>query len=311
MHRLIILIALVLMSIRIACSAEQTENAPNEHTPPKLVEAWLRFHESELCQSVDASFLFYDQRMEIQYISKDEGMNQKMRELFQSSNGAYQVELLPTLKLKEKKSEDGDEGPPPSLFMNSELREHLRERPDVWQPSDPDSYKQVTEYGKWALGAQLFAYAEQVLEWNRKVKRYAMDLPLLIHAALDPSAASETRLLAVAVCKAHAQNLEKDLNRLETSLRQAFPLVDKKGRSSRVEKPRKAGKSLEESTEQISEAVQNIVQRIHQFIYPEQHTVTLDELRQPSLLENLGSLAKRVTDFQKALLNVQVSGKRK
>jgi hypothetical protein len=312
MHRLIILIALVLLSVWIVCGAERTENMPNEHTPLKLVEAWLRFHESELCQSVDASFLFHDRRMEILYISKDEGMNQKMRELFQSPNGSYQVELLPTLKLKVKKSDADDEGPPPSLFMNNELLDYLRERPDLdILPYDSDRLKTDTEYGKWALKARLTAYAERILEWNRKVKQYAMDLPLLIRVALDPSAASETRLLAVTICTAHAQNLEKSLIKLETDLRQALPKVDKKERSSKTEKTGKAEKTLMESAEQISEAAQTVVQHIHQFLYPEQHSVTLDELRRPSLLDNLRALEKMVMDFQKALLSVHVAGKSK
>jgi hypothetical protein len=132
-----------------------------------------------------------------------------------------------------------------------------------------------------------------------------MDLPLLVRVAMDPSAAPGTRLLAVTVCKAHAQNLEKDLGRLEANLEKAFPKIDPKERTKvKAEKSGKGGKTPVECAEHISEVSQSVVRSIHQFIFPEQHTVTLNELRQPSLLENLKSLEKMVMDFQKALLRL-------
>jgi hypothetical protein len=302
MHWLIILVALVLVPDWTVCGAELTENAPNGHTPPKLVEAWLRFHESELCQNTDAVFIFDDKGMEAWYVSKDEGISQKLRELFQPPDGSYRVEFYPTKKPAEKRTYD-DEGPPPSLYMNGELRGHLMDGPEIISSSDVDRNRRILENRKWTMDARLFVWAEQVLEWNRKVNRYAMDLPLLVRVALDPSMASGTRSMAASACKAHAQNMGKDLGKLETNLKQAFPAVDKKERYSKVEKPDKAGKTPAESAGQMTDAAQNIFRQIHRFIYPEQHTVTLEELRQPSLLENLRLLKRMVSDFQKNLPN--------
>jgi hypothetical protein len=294
------LIALVFMTAWTVCGAELTENTPNEHTPPKLAEAWLRFHESELCQNTDAVFIFDNKRMEVRYVSRDDGIYQKLRELFQPPDGSYRVDLYPTRKPAEKRADD-DDGLPPSLYMNEELRRNLLGSPDVSSLGDAEANKRFSDYRKWAIDARLITYAVQVLEWNRKVNRYAMDLPLLVRVALDPSAASGTRSMAAAVCKSHAQNMGKDLGKLETNLKQAFPQGDKKERSSKAEKPGKSGETPAESAEHISEAAQNIARHIHRFIYPDQHTVTLEELRQPSLLEDLGSLKRMVFDFQRAL----------
>jgi hypothetical protein len=300
MHWLIVLIALVFMPVRIACGADPEENAPNGHTPPQLVKAWLRFHESELCLNADAAFIFDDEGMKVRYVSKDDGIYQKLRELFQPPDGSYRVELYPSRKPAEKKEHD-DDGLPPSLYMNDELRRHLLDGPYAI-PTNESEAMRVSEYRKWVIDTRLIIYAEQTLAWNRKVDRYAKDLPLLVRVALDPLMASGIRSMAAAVCKSHAQNMEKDLGKLEKNLKQAFPQGDnKKGRSSRVELPGKAGITPAERSEHIAEAAQDIVRQVHRFIYPDQHTVTLEELRQPSLLENLGSLERMVSDFQRAL----------
>jgi hypothetical protein len=295
--------ALVFWTDWSACGAELSKNAPNQHTPEKLIEAWLRFHETELCQEADVVFIFDARGMMAWYVSKDDGINQKLQELFQPLNGSYRVEFYPTHKQEEKKSID-DEGPPPSLYMNGELREHMMgipERLDIPSSSDPDNAKGTDSYRKWALNARLVTYAEQIFDWNRKVKRYAMDLPMLARLAFDDAGAPAMRSLALAVCKAHALSMGKDLSKLETNLKQAFPKGDKIERTSKPEKPGKTKSTPVESADQISEDAQNIVHRINKFIYPENHAVGLDELRQPSLLEALSTVEKKVQDFQRAL----------
>jgi hypothetical protein len=301
MHRLTIPIVLIFMQAPMAWSAELTKNAPNRNTPLKLVEAWLRFHESELCQSVDAVFIFDSKGMEAWYVSKDEGMQQKLRDMFQPPDGSYRVEFYPTRKLPEKRSLDDDGGPPPSLYMNYELRAHLPENLEIFSSDDSESNRRAAEYKKWAIEARLTAYAEQILEWNRRVGRYAADLPRLIRVAMDPSTALESRSMAIAVCKAHAQNMGKILGKLEANLKQAFPSVDKKMHSPKAGKADKAGIPLAESADDISEDARVAVRRIRQFIYPEQHSVTVDDLLQPSLLEDMRSLRQRVLDFRKAM----------
>jgi hypothetical protein len=301
MRQLIIIITLILIPARMVCGAELTKNAPNEHTPPKLINAWVRFHESELCQNADAVFIFDDRGMEAWYVSKDDGIYQKLRDLFQTQDGSYRVELYPTHKRAEKKAREDESSPPPSLYMNSELRKNLMGNPDFPSSNETAGNKRITEYGKWTIETRLIVYAEQVLECNRKINRYAMDLPLLVRVASDPATAPGTRSMAIAACNAHAQNLGKNLSKLETNLKLALPRSDNKKRSSKAGKPGKVVINPAESAEQISEAAQKIVRNINKFIYPEQHAVTVSELFQPSLLEDLRSLKAMVLDFPKAL----------
>jgi hypothetical protein len=110
--------------------------------------------------------------------------------------------------------------------------------------------------------------------------------------------------LAVSACKAHAQNMGKILGKLEKNLKLAFPQAGKKERPSKVEKTGKTGITLKANAEHISETSYNVVLNIRQFMYPSQHSVTLEELRRPSLLEDLSRLKRMVMDFQKALPNL-------
>jgi hypothetical protein len=299
MHRWMILSVLVLMPAWMAYGAELTKNMPNEHTPPKLVEAWLRFHERDLCLSVDAVFIFDNKGMEAWYVSKDDATDRKMRELFQPSDNSYRAVLYPTRKPEEKRTLDDENGPPPSLYLNDELRGHLLDIPPVFWSSDRYGDTRAAELRKWAVDAQLITFAEQILTWNDKVKRYAMDLPLLVQVASDPSMTSEARSLAGNICKAHAKNMGKIVGKLEKKLKQAMPPGDQKIRSANVEKPGKEEGSPAESAEHISVTARNIARRIYQFIYPVQHIVSIRELRQPSLLESLRSLKNMEQDFQK------------
>jgi hypothetical protein len=51
----------------------------------------------------------------------------------------------------------------------------------------------------------------------------------------------------------------------------------------------------------ISSTAQDVARRIYRFIHPQQHTVDLDELRDPSLLESLAELRRMTHDFEIAL----------
>jgi hypothetical protein len=59
-----------------------------------------------------------------------------------------------------------------------------------------------------------------------------------------------------------------------------------------------------ESATLISSAAEKLARRIFNFIYPEQYTVDLDELRQSSLLESLRELKTMNADLQKALAHL-------
>ena len=151
------------------------------------------------------------------------------------------------------------------------------------------------------LRQRLLVYADQVLERNWKIERYASDLPSLAYVANHPAISSELRLKAVQISKAHAKNLKKELDKLEKSLKYAFPRSREDEDSSSEQKPSEnRGRLFEDLAEQIAIDTRNITYRVNSFIHPTQHTVDLDELRRPSLLEAMEKLDKLVSDFEKA-----------
>jgi hypothetical protein len=287
----------------ISSGTDSSADMPPRDTPQRLLEAWLRFHETDLCQGVDAVFAFHSSGMEVWSLVEDEKSYQKLQELLDPLRASYRIELYTTWPQAEKKSESGAD-PPPSLWENHELRSYLGDSfarargrtsfgdlpPLITDLPAPDEM----------LKQRLSIYAEQTLERNQMMKRYAMDLPALVRVTLDPTVSRALRSRASAVCMKHARDLSKCIEKLADSLRHAFPkAADEK--SSRPEKSGKTGTALLESALQISAITQNVSLRVYHFIHPEHYTVGLDELRQPSLLHALATLEKMNSDFQKAL----------
>jgi hypothetical protein len=308
MHRFLsLLIFYVICFAGIAAgiprSADFSGNAPDSNTPQKLQEAWLRFHETDLCQEVDAVFLFNKSGMEVWSRIESDKINQKFQELFDTLSDSMRIELYTTRPPAKKRSDNADD-PPPSLCQNLELRsnlgdpvgqfrEHLDFEERIHLDSDPpDSL----------LKQRLLVYAERTLDWNRKMGKYAADLSALVRFALDPAVAPELKSKSIRICTVHAQNLEKHIGKLAKDLALAFPKPSKGDRSS---SPRDtsniAGKTLMDSAEQISASTRIVARRVHQFIHPEGYTIGLDELRHPGLLESLKTLRGMVLDFQRAM----------
>ena len=314
MHRLLVLLiltaitALTAMPARILGGSAGFNNIPVPGTPQKTVLAWLRFHEMDLCQDVDAVFVFDTKGMESWYVFKDRRSDQKFQGLFSPSDGSYHIELYATQQPDLKKVEDEEAEPPPSLWLNHELRAYLGDSIFI----DCDSAQCAGPLAMPAASpvhlARLLLYEEQTLDWSLRAARYAAHLPLLVRTAVAPMAPPEVRLRAVAAINAHAQNLAKNLSKLEASLKHAFPKSAKSKPQPEVHKLPRAVKGHLEEAEQISDSARSVVRRIFNFMHPEHHTVILNELRRPSLLDDLGSLEKTVLEFQKTLPALQ-SGK--
>ena len=98
-----------------------SNSVPNHHTPRELAEAWLHFHEADLCQGVDAVFVFEKDGMEVRSLIEDEKSYEKFQELFAPLRSSYKIEVQVTRPPERKKSDDERE-PPPSLWENDELR---------------------------------------------------------------------------------------------------------------------------------------------------------------------------------------------
>jgi hypothetical protein len=291
----------LLAGLAMAPTRISSEDMPAQGTPTKLLEAWLRFHEGDWCQGVDAVFVFSKSGMEAWCLIEDERSYQKLQELLAPLRNSYRIDLYATRPRAEKKS-DSQTDPPPSLWENFELRSYLGDpfaRAQERYNSDPLSEILDIPVPDPSLKQRLIIYAAQTLEWSRRMERYARDLPVLARMALDPSAVSELRPLAAAACMEHAQGLGKYLGRVEANLVSAFP--KSKRELSGPEKPGTVWGTPVDGALQIAAAAQNVAQRVYRFIHPEQYTVGLDELRQPSLLQALRALEGMDSDFQKAL----------
>jgi hypothetical protein len=282
---------------------DSLEGMPKHDTPKKLTEAWLHFHEEGLCQGLDAVFELNAGGMVVRGLIEDDKSYEKLEALLQPLRGSYKIELRLDRRREEKKpGEKNEKDPPASLWENYELRSFLgdpaaraRERMDL----EEDPYFDLPPPGDM-LKARLLIYAEQVLEWSRKMERYSEHLPALARVAHDPAFSPGLRSRASEAVTAHARDLEKFRSKLNASLERAFPHSDKRDRIPRTEKAGPAPNDIVDYADQVSEFARTVSQRIVQFIHPEQHTVGLDELRQPGLLESLKVLRQLNLDFQKA-----------
>jgi hypothetical protein len=145
------------------------------------------------------------------------------------------------------------------------------------------------------------AFAERILDWNQQMARYAAELPAMARLAADASAARDLRLRASTICRAHSDNLGKRIEKLEENLKHALPATARKDQRSSRRGKSAASKDPVEAAMAVSGGAKTAARRIHGFIYPEQHTVDLEELRHSSLLESLRELRIMNADFQKAL----------
>ena len=304
MSRIFLFFSVCLLGFAVtpATSSDSVKGTPDRNTPADLASAWLRFHEADLCQGLDAEFMVTGSGVEVSGVIQDQRSYERLEEMLQPLRNSRKVEIHLTPP-EEEKMPDEKRDPPASLWENYELRSFLgdpsaraRERPDfeeqsqVFVPPPDDLLKQ-----------RLYIYAEQTLAWNRRIERYAKDLPALTRVALDPGMPRAFRLRASAVCRAHAQNMERIIGKLNANLEPAFPHSSKQERGAGPQKPEVPQGSTVERADQIAEYAQSVALRVYQFIHPEHYTVGLDELRQPSLLESLRTLQKMDSEFQRAL----------
>ncbi len=272
-------------------------------TPKELVEAWLAFHEDDLCQTVDALFVFHGNRTEVWSVVKDEKDHRKLQELFKPLRDVYRIEHYTTWMPEEDKS-DNEESPPPSLWENSELRDYLGD-PGI-SHADRIGFGIIVSTDPFPVGyllkQRLLIFANNILEWNRKMERYATDLPALAAVAHNPTIASETRRRASLLCLEHAQKLDENIKKLDENLSHAFPKPERK--DSRFQQPDEFmfnGKTSVDFAIQLADKAHSVARRVHQFIYPERYTVELNELRDPELLISLKALRRMNAEFLRSV----------
>lgn len=290
-------------------SLDASDSVPNRTTASEMAEAWARFHESSLCRGLDAAFVFHERAMEITGTILDEKSFEKFQELLRPLKATYAIEIhLARLKDEEektgeKKDDEKHDDPPASLWENDELRSFLgdpfsraRERAGF----DDDLQLRFPPPDE-ILKQRLRVFAEQTLAWNSEIERYAKHLPALVQMATDPGLKQRLRMRANAAAMEHAKEIDRLVGKLGTSLAPAFPHSRKVGRITKPEKHGMAEKAIADRAAEVSEFAQSVSLRVYHFIYPEQYTVGLDELRQPGLLVSLKELQKRNEEFLKTL----------
>ena len=137
------------------------------------------------------------------------------------------------------------------------------------------------------LKRRLKLFGDQILEWNFKLKRLALDLPLLAEAGYGKDVMPDIRAQARRVCIRHAGEMEKYVERLADNLKHALP----RGKGSDPAKDQNAETTDPyDSALEVSAQAQALVQQVVRFLYPQAHTVTLTDLRSPGLIDALKAL---------------------
>ncbi len=284
--------------------------------PQQLLEAWLKFHEIELCQQIDVVFYFSRDGMEAWCLVEDEKHYRKLEELFKPLQDSYGIYLYATHPAEDKESKDNWD-PPPSLWENQELRSYLgdffpagriRVGLNASQGTDYPVSEMIliptTEFPSpdEVLKQRLLVYAEEILERSLKIKRYAQGLPAFVRVARRPASAPAIRARAEAVCRKHVEELEKTLEKLERNLSWAFPKTGREASVSSEEKePAGEAASLLDLAENAAKEACNVFRCVDNFVRPKRHTVGLEELRNPGLLEAVRGLERAASDFRNAL----------
>ena len=271
---------------------------PDRDTHPKLVEAWLRFHRDELCQKLDSVFVFDGAGVEIWCVVESRRHYERLQRLLEPLRGAFRVDLYPTRPAPDRKKKM--EEPPPSLCENRELRASL-EDPFLRFESSLEDFP-----GRGAifppdevLKRRLMAYAEQLLGWSEKVRRYGSDLPGLASVAADPARSPHLRRTAGSVCRAHARNLGKTVRRMKKELSYAIPEAGREPSDATDRAPR--GGDAGEGAEAVARAAGEVFRGVKRFLYPERHTVDVSDLQRPGLFGSLGELEGGAARLEKLL----------
>ena len=270
--------------------------------PGPLRNAWLRFHQEQWCLGIDTVFIFRPAGMEVWCRIASERNFQSFKSLLQPLEKSFRIDLYPTIAAKEKKPwKPEDEDPPPSLWNNGELRSYLRD-PLMSRLGSIDEWPVTREGDSSAEGSlkkRMKLFADQTIEWVQKMNRFGGELPVLAEAAYAPDAPADLRDFAATVCREHAREIARNVDRLIDNLGHAFP---REGRDAgrRESSPKVASPATPlDGALLCSEQIQKLAHDITRFIYPQSFTVALGELRGSKLLDSLKLAQQNLSEFDR------------
>jgi hypothetical protein len=301
------------------------QNSPNRDTPLEFKEAWLRFHEDGLCQELDAEFVFSMNKMEVWVNSHNGKDYERLSSMLEPLQSSYEIELhimhppaqeeLPDVKT-----------PPPSFWGNSELTAYLRDSflphadvfsgvllPDTKITARPIIHQQlpIPSVDAMSFGSEpssimyeqrLLMFARNTLEYNAKMKRYAADLPALARFAFDPAEEPDLRRRALAVCREHVEKLQNYEKKLNDNLSKALPESNQKHSKTTPEgQQMKTEVSPLDIALLLAREARNLSSSVYQFIYPQEYTVTVADLRNPPVIRSLATIQEITASFRSVI----------
>ncbi len=285
-------IALLIAFPAIAVPVRDGSVTPQHASPiPRVLQDfWLHFHETEMCQEIDAVFAFNEHGMEIWCVVDSSGALEKLRERVEPLRRDFRIDLYVTRPHRDEQRPD-DRQPPPSLWNNEQLRSHLGEAYG-WTPLGIPGVEEpgVPRDRDFLLKSRLQMFAEQTLELSGRARQYGMDLSELCGVFTDPIVEKEAAARARRIFRAHAASLGRSLAKLDDNLRRALPRPSKAGRQKDRKQTEPTLPLIKEIVDGITQATELIHRRVFRFIYPSDYTVALDDLKEPDLLESLGEL---------------------
>jgi hypothetical protein len=214
---------------------------------------------------------------------------------------AFRIELYATRADREKRPySPGDDTPIPSFWTNEELRIYLRDPFSMGLAGSSDAALEAQAGSRDPdLKRRMKMYGLQILEWQYKMAHLAADLPSLANAGFGEDVMPDIRNRARGVCLDHAREVGKCAERLIESLSHALPHGTPGNPPSKDARERQAP-SLPplDGARRVAKQARDLDTRIARFLYPQAHTVTLADLREPGLIDALKAFRQAVSDFE-------------
>ena len=136
--------------------------------------------------------------------------------------------------------------------------------------------------------------------------RLAKDLPSLAGAGYGEDPVPEIQARARTVSRDHVREIARYAGRLFESLRHAFPRGSGNGLLPQGPKPiPDISDSPYDSALRVSAQAQDLNQKILRFLYPQNYTVTLTDLRDPGLLDLVKVVQQSAAEFERNARNAR------
>lgn len=272
----------------------------SSNAPRDITEIYLRFHEKELCGDVSALFVYDGSGLQVWSRARDGGSYGKLMKLIKPLFADYPVETYSST-LYPDKGAGSDEPLPPSLWENSELSDYLL-APLIETPLiDASDMPMFIGTPADLYRRRLRMFSEEVLASGSELERIAAELSELTRMGTDRALDPKLESLAARISMDHCRDMEKLAEKLQKSLERALPgdarTID--ADSARPDPDETC--SIRDLADRIYESSREIFQGVRSFLYPEHHTVQLEELRRPGILVSLEELRELQKEYLKRM----------